>query len=596
MSVGSTYWNGRVSRRRALTLTAAGVGGAALLAACGSSGNTKKPGGETDSTGLLSKPVDTTAQAVPGGIWVKTATSGEGWDPLTGGRVIALGDSAYVYSRLLKYKTGTPQNLPIGEVEGDAATSWEVASDGLQVTFKLRPNMKYDARPPTSGRPLNAQDVLFSWNRYAALSSLRGDMVNSLNPDAPVASVTTPDPQTAVLKLAFPYAPIIKMAGYTPYFSIMPVEADGKFDPQNEARGTGPWLVDSWAPSKSIEYRKNQNFYVPNRPFLDGMSNIFLTEYAAGLAQFEHGNLWTFAVKPEDILSVKQRRPELLLKRDAGFPPAHGYSISFGAQPQAPFGLFRDQRMRQAVSMLVDRDAILEYTYAPSLFEKAGLTVPSAWNTHIGAGIAGWWLDPKGKEIGPGGKNFFHNVDEAKKLIAAAGMTDKAINLFQTNQTPDRIKFGELMTDMLRSGLNVNLKVVDQNTEAVPIYWGKKDFEGMTLQASTAGPDVDTHFASKYTVTGRSTYITEPMPGISDLIAQQRKEFDLEKRISTFKEIQRRLAEYMPSVPYEGAVTPFSLQQPWLMNLGAVLDSGVAYALAADTYAYYWFDKTKQRA
>lgn len=595
MSYWQHYLDRRISRRKALAVAAAGIGGSALLAACGGGGG-DGPGGnvEGDSTGLLSKPVVSTSRAVRGGIWVKNTNDAEGWDPLVGGRVIAIADSAHVYSRLLKYKTGTVEEPPPGLVEGEAATSWEVSNDGLQVVFKMRPDMKLDARPPTNGRPLTAQDVKWSWDRFSQLSSARGDMVNSINPEAPVASMTTPDSQTVVLKLAFPYAPIIKMAGYNWYFSIMPAEADGKFDPKKEARGTGPWILENWVPSSRIEYRRNPNYYLQNRPFLDGITNVVLNEYAAGLAQFEQGTMWTYAVTAEDILPVKRRRPELVLQRLPVYPPAHGYSITFGAFPQAPFGLFRDQRMRQAVSMLVDRDALIELASAPSAFEKEGLSVPTDWHSHISAGTVGLWVNPKSQEMGEGGKNFVHNIQEAKRLISAAGMTDKPVTVFQTNQTPARIRFGEIMTEMLGAGLKTTLKIIDQNAEAVPLYWNIKDFEGLTMQASTAGPDVDTHFSSKYSVTGRSTYISQDMPGITELITRQRREFDYEKRASLIKEIQQKLAVYMPSVPYDGAAQSFTLHQPWFMNYGAVLDSGVANAMQYDTAPHYWYDKSKQ--
>jgi ABC-type transport system substrate-binding protein len=389
MSYWNSYLSKRINRRRALTVTAAGIGGSALLAACGSDSD----GGEKDSSSLLTKPVDTTSKAVPGGIWVKTTSTTQdavGWDPLVGGRVAAITDSGYVYSRLLKYKTGTPAEPPPGLVEGDAATSWEVSPDGLQVTFKLRQNMKLDARPPTNSRALNAQDIKWSWDRFAALSSARGDMNNSVNPEAPVRSMTAPDSQTIVLNLAFPYAPIIKMGGFHFYFSIMPVEADGKFDARSEARCSGPWILENWFPSKSVEYRRNPNYYVKDRPFLDGISNVVLSDYSAGLAQFEQGNMWTFEVASEEILSVKRRRPELSLLRDAVYLPGHGNSITFGSFPQGPFGLFRDQRMRHAVSMLVDRDALIEFQLAPSFFEKEGIPVKTDYHSHISAGTVGW--------------------------------------------------------------------------------------------------------------------------------------------------------------------------------------------------------------
>src|SRR5262245_22238204 len=85
----SNYWNnvlvGRTNRRRLLAGTGALAAGAALLAACGGSdsggGKGEKDTGPKDTSGLLSRPVDTTASAKRGGVLRRNATGDGNLDP-----------------------------------------------------------------------------------------------------------------------------------------------------------------------------------------------------------------------------------------------------------------------------------------------------------------------------------------------------------------------------------------------------------------------------------------------------------------------------------------------------------------------------------
>ena len=74
--MGSASWdntlNHRVTRRRALALTGGFTAGAAFLAACGGSKDSQGP---VDNSGLLTRAVDTTKQAKPGGTWTHFVTS-----------------------------------------------------------------------------------------------------------------------------------------------------------------------------------------------------------------------------------------------------------------------------------------------------------------------------------------------------------------------------------------------------------------------------------------------------------------------------------------------------------------------------------------
>src|SRR4029079_9602279 len=134
-------------------------------------------------------------------------------------------------------------------------------------------------RPPTSGRLMNAQDVVFSANKFKAGGLSRGEFFNSLSPNSPVESVEAPDARTVVIKMAFPKANMLSSFAFQRYLWMMPVEADGKFDAKADMRGSGAWRLSRWEQSTSFHYERNDSWH--NKPvFFDKMEQPIITEYA----------------------------------------------------------------------------------------------------------------------------------------------------------------------------------------------------------------------------------------------------------------------------------------------------------------------------
>src|SRR4051812_23170458 len=79
--------------------------------------------------------------------------------PLTGGNAFAA-SSHTIYNRLVEFVPGGTA------VEPALAESWEVSADGLEITFKLRPGVKFHTTSYfTPTRDLNASDVIFTFER-----------------------------------------------------------------------------------------------------------------------------------------------------------------------------------------------------------------------------------------------------------------------------------------------------------------------------------------------------------------------------------------------------------------------------------------------
>lgn len=588
----SGYWasvlQGRLSRRRGLAASGATVLGAALLAACGGGDS----GGGDKTSGLLTTPADTSKQAKPGGTMVTFVNADAlTLDPLTNTSSIDIAQMMPVYSPFTKFGYGTFSKMPgVEDISGDVAESWELSPDAMQITLKLRPNQKFDARPPTNGRVATTADVQWGWDRFAALSPFRGDILNSLNEAGPILNLTTPDDRTIVIKMAFPYSPIIELLAFHSYYLLVPKEAEDKFNAKSEMRGTGPFRLDSYKSGVAFEYKKNTDWYVKERPFLDGMTRSIIPEYAAGLAQFEAGALWTYEVRQEDILRVKRDHAQMNLTRSLAHlktPQAGYYTAS--ARPESPL---RDVRVRRAASMLIDRDLFIETIGDLKTFQQAGLPVETLWNSHIYAGQPDW-LDPKGKDLGEGAQYFQYNAAEAKKLISAAGHQVVEIPFNWHNRGVNRR--AEILSGMLRdSGLfKLDVKLLDYNTEWRDAQRSRGyGFLGYCA-FTNGGHNEEAWFVNMYTPNGKFAINSQPIPQITDYVIKTRTEVDNNKRAERVKQLQKDLALLQEPLMDPGYSIEFALSQPWLRNYGVFSTGGQGAASSSSRdYTQFWYDES----
>jgi ABC-type transport system substrate-binding protein len=616
------YWtkvvNRRVSRRRALYASGALTLSAAFLAACGgdddepsaptgptgatgTTGGTGATGttGATGATGatsdLLTIPQDTSAQGKPGGVWINWLLSAaDTYEPVAATGSVGFTHTMPVYSKFAKYGMGRNEQLPAPDlITGDAASGWEVSPDKLKYTLKLRPDHKFDPRPPTNSRAMTTEDVEFSMARFEEGSAFRGEVLNSVAPTGMVASMSYPDASTIVIDLAYPYAPFPEAMAFYPYFNIMPVETDSGFDPRSEMRGSGPFRLTEFQPDVKLVYEKNTDWYEPNRPFLAGIEQVIVPEYAAALAQFETGELWTMpGMQQEDILPVKERHPELILARDVSLIKAPQFQFfQFSQKPELPF---RDVRVRQAISMMIDRDAVVETFYNIELFEDAGLPIEGLWHSHDFAGQPNW-IDPKNDaaELGEGAKYFQFNVDDANALISAAGVEGLTFPFeYQNNATGRQYEvIGSMIKD---AGLNPEIRVIDSPTHRSYQQSAGFGFDGMWPQTN-GGHNEEAWFLNMYHPNGKFTISSEPIPELSDLALAIRQEPDLDRAADMIKDMQRKLAVEMPNFLLPGYAVGFSLHQPWLQNYGVFVSGDLnPNWSSARIYTEYWYDESKR--
>ncbi|HLF75853.1 MAG TPA: ABC transporter substrate-binding protein [Dehalococcoidia bacterium] len=589
------YWSGilkeRRSRRTVLSATGSGVLAAALLSACGGSGESGV------DTSLISRAVDTSKQAKRTGT-IKASLGADvgNFDPHFT-QITSHTPRIMAYNTLLGLKAGHLEEQD-GSVEGYLAESWELSPDRLTLTLKLRTNAGFAPGPPANGRMMDASDVIYSWERFAKVGTNRALLANSANPEAPVLSMTAPDSHTVVAKLREPLAAVLSSFA-TPGLMIIPKDSETQVDLRTAQAGTGAFYRVAYEPSSRVVYKRNPNFFMKDVPLAETVELPIIAEYAAGLAQFRAGSIHTYAVRPEEVLSIKHDVPELsLYQAEMATPNVLAF---FGWRATNPAKTpFRDVRVRQAFSMAWDRDLFIDVAYNVEEYRKQGLPVDTAWNTCLYCtAYKGWWIEPRSKEFGENRKFFEKNVAEAKKLLSAAGHAN-GLDIVSNHETGtgygrDFPKQVEVLLGMTQeAGFRTTISPVGFNTNWVPEFRDAKgDFEGMAWRGIAAEVDVGNRLYDEFSAKGNRFSGFDPEgkgsfagdPYVEDLLLKIRREFDDTKRKALATDVQRHFGKMMYIIRNPGGATGFALAWPALKNFNVFTGDPIPYSK-------YWIDES----
>jgi len=649
----ASYWDKvlqkRVGRRRALAGAGGTALGAAFLAACGgddddggsssggssgsssggTSGGSSGGSGGGASSAFYQTPEDTTSEAVRGGTITNNILRDPAnfdyynFDPGSQGFANITG------AKLLRIKPGINQNMD-GTVETDLAESFELSADKLTLTVKLHPEAKFspfsskgfhDGVPASvENRKIDADDVVFSWNRLittpSAFGGGAGELSNELDADAPIESVTAIDANTVQFKMVRPHAPLLTSLanGSVSFLYIIPKEgADDKIDFLQTQIGGGPFYIDSYEPSLGLTLKRNPNFEQrwnnPALPFVDQVDLVILPDIAAATAQFRAGTLLQqpAGVTLDERFVLNDEVDDLVFYESS---IDDGDALWFGF---AEDSRFTDVRLRQAVSYSWDRDAYISIIRATEKLEENGVPANVRWNTcfHCYRGWEGWWLDPQGDDFGENAKFYTlgsrdADIAEAKRLINAATGSDEIdvphvvgqLNAAQPHAV-------EVLDGIMREAGIIATPDVKTYSDFISTHRNPDRPLGDWTGIATTGrysPSEPSQMLRAYFHPKSNRWLgaapngpypsSEGDPYMNETMTKLWEEFDTSKRIEMFHEFQRYHAEvnYLPLFP--GGATDLLLAWPGLKNPG-LANEGRVYRGTLDVfYVYNWLDQT----
>lgn len=449
-------------------------------------------------------------------------------DPTTldphGGVPAALPIMGLIYSRLVRFRTGREVHPNQLIPEPDLVESWE-QTDDVTYVFHLRRGVRFHNRPPVNGRELVAEDVKanFEWLRSSP------DPRHQLH-FGRIDRIEVPDKYSVKVILKEVTAPFINyVAG--PYGWIVPRELLGQPTLlRTTPVGTGPFVVSEHIPGISLILKKNAEYFLPGRPYLDEVHWLIIPDETARLAYFRAGAL--------DLLppAVPTSPAEFELIRQA-LPGAQAEELpgaeSFYLKVRADAGPLADRQARQALALAIDRQVLLE-----RLFRGHG-TVAGP----LSPALMEWTLPADRLERAA----RYHRPDPeaARQLAEQTGLQGSSLRL----EIPPGLVGGRAWADLLRdqfARLGLNLT-------------GDGPAE-LSLQAYGFFLDPDEQLAAMFGPGGPAP-VSDPY--LAELIRRQRRILNKAARKQLIDEIQVYLAEQQYFIGLISA-SHFGLWQPYV--------------------------------
>ena len=268
-----------------------------------------------------------------------------------------------------------------GQVKPLLATAWNVSSDGLVYTMKLRRDVKFH-----DGTPFDASIVKFTMDR-----------VLDPNVRVPLRAYITMldrteiiDPYTVRLVLKFPFAPFIPVLSLVSWAMVLPsaVQKYGDKFAENPV-GTGPFKFKEWVKGDRIVLERNENYWGDKATF-DQVIFRIVPEAGTRVSMLLAGDVdMIYKPSPADLPKL-QANPDVVVST---VDSTRTIFIAINNQ----FGPFKDKRVRQALNYAVDKESIVKNILL-GLATVYDSPVPSSFFGH--ASIGAYPYDPaKAKQL-----------------------------------------------------------------------------------------------------------------------------------------------------------------------------------------------------
>src|SRR5206468_10645078 len=443
-----------------------------------------------------------------------------GLDPHQEQTFATLQPVAPLYSTLLQID---PYSYP--NVIGYVASEWKIAADGLTYTFKIRPGIRFH-----DGSPLTAVDVKASYDKIIfppeGVRSPRSVYYPA------IAAIEAPDLGTVVFRLKFPSASLPSNIA-SPWNVIYPKKYLDK-DPnyfKTHVVGSGPFKFKSYTPGSTFEGARNPDYFIKDRPYLNGYKFFISTETSVRAAAIRSGRAYIeFRDIPNaEVEAIKKTLGDKVAVQQTPMTGQWGIAINNTVKP------FSDERVRKALTLGLDR-----YTAGRVLFPLASLRDVGAL---LRPGTEFAMPEAELQRLPGFGKDMEKNRAEAKKLLAEAGYPN-GLKVVLKNRNV-KLPYQDFAVFAIQEWRKIGVEAEHRPLETAAWFADGRDtgnFEliiGPTVEASD-DPDM---FLRRYTTGDAQNWGRFSDPVVDDLFSRQSRALDHGERKKAILQLQKTVLE-----------------------------------------------------
>ncbi|MEK7874482.1 MAG: ABC transporter substrate-binding protein [Chloroflexota bacterium] len=492
-------------------------------------------------------PAATIVQARRGGV-LRASISSEPptWDEHTStGPSGVVGE--FVGQSLLREDPRTRDLIP------GLARRWEW-KDARTLVLHLQQGVRFHNRPPVNGREFTAQDVVFSINRIrtpAPRFARQGQFEL-------VDTVKAVDRYTVEVTLKEPFVPFLAYLSWERN-AMMPPEIFEKTDEirdPEQAIGTGPFMVKEHVPSVGGTLERNPDFWMPGKPYLDGVSWVVIVDDAARLAAYRTARLDYGSESLGGVTYPEKLALERTNSRIEFVPVPLAYPVELVMDLTKP--PFNDLRFRKAIDLATDRQETLKV----AMDGGGHISGPLSWK------LLPQWAIPEAELLQrPGYRQPKHaDIAEALRLLAEMGIPRGYRLQAEAAREYSWLQLAPLeaaASQLQRIGIDLDIKMMDfaayKDTEV------RRQF-AFRARGFLAFDEPDDQLRTRYHSAGTRNYGGIQDPELDALIDRQRGALDFAQRRELVLRAQRLILDRVYQVHiYTGE--SWAVVQPWVKGL-----------------------------
>jgi peptide/nickel transport system substrate-binding protein len=403
--------------------------------------------------------------------------------------------------------------MPGKDFSPSLAESYEIAPDSKSATFKLRQGIKFH-----DGSPITPEDVKFTSENY------RGASAAILK--AKIDRIELPDNRTVKFIFKEPFLDFLTIYGSPASGAawIVPkayYEKVGKDGYKNAPIGAGPYRFVRQTPGTEIEFEAFPDYWRKS-PSVKTLIAKVVPEPATRLTLLQTGEIDALYQVPGELLDTIRKDSKLRLTA-----PLAG-STWIEMNPDGPNSPFADVRVRQAISLAIDRKALNDAELG-SMSPIEGNWIPAEWPGAIQ------------RPVPP------TDVAKAKQLLADAGYAN-GFDVSMITPLPPYSSWAERVASQLRA---VNIKTQVNTLERGAFYDalapGDNRLKGFVIQFSGAPGDAAARIRENAVCKGAFSGLC--VPDIDQRMAKYDASTDPKERTQILTDVQNYMLDQTVFVP-----------------------------------------------